>query len=638
MADRKMSENCAVPRKDEPRLAIDQIQGNITPGFNKDYQAFLFLKIEGRKEDKFRHWLAELAPRVTSMEQVLAFKSLLTEEARRGQPPKVKTTWINIAFSHPALGKLGAIQDVDFKDEAFTKGLTKDRANRILGDPESNPEKWVVGGPNNEATDIILIVASDDRLDLFNEVARIGKSIYEPPGQSGVKVIFTQYGANLPGRREHFGFRDGISQPGVRGQISGNSGSYLTPRYEDESQGNSGLDLVWPGEFVFGANYPKQHPDNAREAGPPSLDITTAPAWAEDGSFLVFRRLKQNVGAFHTFLHDEAKKLGITPDLFGAKCVGRWASGAPILRAHQKDNVKWAEDDSKNNDFMFTEDRTGEVCPFAAHIRKVYPRGDVKESEVQKHRLLRRGIPYGEPSLSSPTAPVPDTEDANRGLLFLAYQTSIENQFEFLQDQANDPKGTKPDPIIGQHTEQRTRKRQFIVTLGKQKTVTIEKDWVIPTGGGYFFTPSIKTLQMLVETLDIRKAYFSGRPDEARKMLATRKDLVQPKAITPEHWARIWAHAWLDDDPGFKDLLKRNPVEAAKKFLLDDHSLPDFKKFFDLTGDIYKKPFGRGSFSGVSFSGMSSNDLNEIAEKGTLHGKPFCVQPSEWVIVRRKKN
>ena len=76
----------------------------------------------------------------------------------------------------------------------------------------------------------------------------------------------------------------------------------------------------------------------------------------------------------------------------------------------------------------------GQVCPVAAHIRKVYPRGDEKESEVQRHRLLRRGIPYGEPSLSSPTAPVPDTEDAAyRGLLFLAYQTSIENQFEFLQ-------------------------------------------------------------------------------------------------------------------------------------------------------------------------------------------------------------
>ena len=136
-----------------------------------------------------------------------------------------------------------------------------------------------------------------------------------------------------------------------------------------------------------------------------------APAWAEDGSFLVFRRLKQNVGAFHKFLHDEALKLEITPGLFGAKCVGRWASGAPILRAREIDNVKWAEDDSKNNDFMFTEDLLGQVCPVAAHIRKVYPRGDVKESEVQRHRLLRRGIPYGDPSLSSPTAPVPDTEN-----------------------------------------------------------------------------------------------------------------------------------------------------------------------------------------------------------------------------------
>ena len=120
--------------------------------------------------------------------------------------------------------------------------------------------------------DVILIVASDDRLDLFDEVARIGKSIYEPPGRSGVEVIFTQYGANLPGRREHFGFRDGMSQPGVRGQILSNSGGYLTPRYEDESQSTPGLDLVWPGEFVFGAKYPKQRLDDATEVGSPSLE------------------------------------------------------------------------------------------------------------------------------------------------------------------------------------------------------------------------------------------------------------------------------------------------------------------------------------------------------------------------------
>src|SRR5262249_24395355 len=151
---------------------------------------------------------------------------------------------------------------------------------------------------------------------------------------------------------------------------------------------------------------------------------------------------------------------------FGAKCIGRWASGAPILRAPEQDNAKWAQDDSKNNDFTFTEeDPDGEVCPFAAHIRKAYPRDD--ESITQTHRLLRRGIPYGEPSLSSPTMPLPDTID--RGLLFLAYQTSIENQFEFVQRQlANKPNfkedGAGYDPIIGQNQSD-DRKRFFRVTF-----------------------------------------------------------------------------------------------------------------------------------------------------------------------------
>ena len=33
-------------RANEPSLAIDQIQGNIFPGFNKDHQTLLFLRID----------------------------------------------------------------------------------------------------------------------------------------------------------------------------------------------------------------------------------------------------------------------------------------------------------------------------------------------------------------------------------------------------------------------------------------------------------------------------------------------------------------------------------------------------------------------------------------------------------------
>lgn len=61
------------------------------------------------------------------------------------------------------------------------------------------------------------------------------------------------------------------------------------------------------------------------------------PLWALDGSFLVFRKLKQLVPEFNKFLTDNhlqnaAGTLTVQQgaDLLGARMVGRWKSGAPI--------------------------------------------------------------------------------------------------------------------------------------------------------------------------------------------------------------------------------------------------------------------------------------------------------------------
>ena len=343
MANTQAAEDWVTARAAEPKLDTDQIQGNIIPGFNKDFQTFFFLKIEDVQP--FRRWLQTLVPHVTTLKEVLNFRRLLQEDGWHREPRTVKVTWVNIAFSHAALQKLGVLEKGNFKDQAFREGLS--RRSGSLGDPrdggEGDPRTWVVGGPDNEA-DVILIIASDDRLDLYNEVTRIENSIYAPgppdekPGRSGVQIIFKQHGANLPGTlagHEHFGFRDGISQPGVRGRILNNpkpsEGNYLTPCQNpaDLDQGKPGQDLLWPGEFIFGGKYPKQDPTDDTKAGKNSLD-EVAPAvqkFAQNGSFLVFRRLRQDVHAFHTFLQDEAVNLRLTPEHVGAMCVGRWASG-----------------------------------------------------------------------------------------------------------------------------------------------------------------------------------------------------------------------------------------------------------------------------------------------------------------------
>jgi Dyp-type peroxidase family len=551
------------PLPNEPVLDVDHIQGNILAGFNKDNQMLLFLRVDDPAG--FRTWLAAQVPFVASLKEVLAFNRLFkTLRARRGvDAGSVKATWMNIAFSHAGLVKLATqipgLLDADFVDTSFVQGLAAQSAN--LGDPtdptaEGNPANWLVGGPSKEA-DVVVIVAADDPADLAKEVNRIeqGLQATAPPAV----VIFKQPGATLlqpMTGHEHFGFLDGVSQPGVRGRVSADPHDVLTIRQNplkrdnkatggDVAQGKPGQDLLWPGEFVFG--YLKQNGDpvNGDIDVPSATPADAGPPWAKNGSFLVFRRLRQDVFEFHRFLKQRTADQSLAdPNLLDAKIVSRWQSGAPVMRtgtaagSPEVDIPALGMDDCANNDFEFQEasspittadvqtsfdctddtfptspgDHSGAVCPFSAHVRKAYPRDDVdpdvpplSEVTTQTHRLIRRGIPWGPVSPSTPTDPVQDNVD--RGLVFIAYQTSIINQFEFMtQNWINNPDfkhgGTGFDPLIDQNPNDPNRVRTFVTVVkgsdNQPKTLTLDTtgfhDWVIPTGGGYFFSPGIDVL------------------------------------------------------------------------------------------------------------------------------------------------
>ena len=62
----------------DPAIAADDIQGNSLAGFNKDYQAFLFLRISPEEEaaTAVRAWVARLAPHIASLQEVHAFNQL----------------------------------------------------------------------------------------------------------------------------------------------------------------------------------------------------------------------------------------------------------------------------------------------------------------------------------------------------------------------------------------------------------------------------------------------------------------------------------------------------------------------------------------------------------------------------------
>ena len=74
----------------------------------------------------------------------------------------------------------------------------------------------------------------------------------------------------------------------------------------------------------------------------------------------------------------------------------------------------------------------GVRCPFAAHTRKMRPRSDDKSKDA--HTILRRGIAYGdEVTDEERSTQTTDTENGDRGLLFVGYQSDLFEGFRTLQ-------------------------------------------------------------------------------------------------------------------------------------------------------------------------------------------------------------
>lgn len=163
--------------------------------------------------------------------------------------------------------------------------------------------------------------------------------------------------------------------------------------------------------------------------------VTGRPSWALDGSFLAFRYLQQLVPEFNQFLTSNSPNVNDptvnTAELLGARLTGRWKSGAPLQLTPLKDDPQLGADATRNNIFTF-DSGSQEKCPFAAHVRKMNPRGDIPTvSAINPHRVIRRGIQYG-PEVNEGEKKAHKTEK-DRGLLFVCYQSNLSAGFQFLQ-------------------------------------------------------------------------------------------------------------------------------------------------------------------------------------------------------------
>jgi Dyp-type peroxidase family len=504
----------------EPELAVSEIQGHSLRGFDTPALALLGLTID--QAPAVRAWLAALSYRIDTLDRVHRYRI-----TRSFGPVRTPRVLLNIALSAHGLAKLG-VNLSNVEDSLFLGPMGQSAA--MLGDSvdaAQAPIGYVLGKAWEDTPDILLIVGGDTP----KAAEQLQKALAVAGSMAGCVSMYREQGGLLPGEVEHFGFRDGISQVGVRGRLSNIADDYLTLRFlsaadpQAELLAKPGQPLVWPGQFVFG--YPTELPGSPFEPGPGS---DGGAEWMRNGSFLVFRRLRQDVTKFRSFLQRQATELSrtlgrtISSEEVGAMIVGRWRNGSPVLLTPTAPDSVIATDELMVNDFAYgqgtpaihvtssdgaervippqPDDSLAQRCPHFAHIRKVNPRDLTTDQGIPGRTLtfqmLRRGIPYGSPY----DAMSPDSAD--RGLLFLAYQTSFKRQFLTLNSTwMNNPSAPEVtdegyDILVGQNPGGDIRTARLRDPAGAPvATLATSDQWVIPTGGGFFFAPSISFLRSL---------------------------------------------------------------------------------------------------------------------------------------------
>ena len=290
---------------------------------------------------------------------------------------------------------------------------------------------------------------------------------------------YVRDGEQLP--RGHFGFVDGISQPSLEPDPAS-----WTSRHSDQ---------VLLGDLLLGY-------DNSLGDRP-----LTGRLW-DDSTFLVIRKLSQHVEALSAVL----PKDGAKANFIKSRLMGRGVDGENLIDPRR----------GTTNDFDYKDDPDGRKCPFQSHVRRANPRiaRDSRPDLRTVPRIIRRGMSYG---------PLPDATHANaeRGLVFMAYNASIAEQFEVIQawlsggnSGSQHTYSALRDPLLGVALDDDPRTFVFQDENDGQERLNMASDrpFVKLEWGVYVFVPSIKALGELQDIAKEAAAIESKDPDkEAQK-------------------------------------------------------------------------------------------------------------------------
>ena len=450
------------------KLDPTDIQGFVLRGYTFPFARYLFLDIS---RETGREFIGKLVDEITTGE--------------RWDDAKPRTT-VNVAFTYKGLVKLdlpeASLQSfpVEFVQGMKARGL-------ILGDTGKNsPEHWDKIWREIHV-DAWLGVYAESTEELEKRCAELQKLM---DATRGATTIGSQDAGQLKidgqyTTKEHFGYTDGFGNPDYLG----------VERDTQPGQGKLTPDGKWAplatGEVLLGY---------ADEAG--EWPVAPVPhLLANNGTFMVYRRLHQNVETFRRYLNEKGQLYPGGKEKLASKFIGRWRDGTPVELSPEHEDPKIVKCKDQNVNFTFGKDLEGLRCPIGAHVRRTNPRDafGFNGKLINRRRITRRGLAYG--PYTPEDQPVRDSDE--HGIVFMALNASLFRQFEFVQQQwieyGNDARqGNDKDMLIGNHEG----KGKFVIQGAEDPSNPPFICGGLPTfvelrGGDYFFVPSITALRMI---------------------------------------------------------------------------------------------------------------------------------------------
>ena len=506
------------PAIDHPADPVDlaDVQGNILSGYRAEVALHLFLTVVD--SNAARHWLAHTLPQ-TDGEARPAWGGIMSavrwkqDGAKLVKPPFMT----NVGFTYRGLEVLlpGRINDgLDRFPKAFRQGAqARAPANGDVG--PSAPDRWLFGRDEQEIHIVLSLYASTPETagacadidgpaahiegDVRSTLLDVGQLLSNSAEGNGLNILMVQRCDAIADRREHFGYRDGISKPRISGQCKPDDADFQPS--------------ASPGEFLLGRHYKSIF--GGASLGDLPEDLAT------NGTFGALRLLEQHVAVLDQTVSSEAQRLQMSEPALRARLLGRWPDGAPLALERLQPGVP-------SNDFDYApswehpgvlNDHGGERCPVGAHIRRTNPRTARVAGQRHSRRLIRRGMP----------TTWKDEDGDKVGLFGLFIGASLERQFEFIQQQwiqgdlaASGIRGSQ-DPIAGIRTGTTCLAMPGIGELNVPPLVTTR-------GSLYLFFPGLATLRGL--DVAAGRSDFSIFVDDAKRF--ERADTRMPESATPD--------------------------------------------------------------------------------------------------------